>query len=628
MCGIAGWFGSSGTSDQEPRARLQRMLQCLSHRGPDGEGTHVGDHVALGHRRLAIIDLASGQQPMNSADGAVRIVFNGEIYNFRELRQRLAGQGYAFRTQSDTEVILLLYMAEGWQGFAKLRGMYAFALWDARTATGLLVRDPMGIKPLFFAHARDNTLAFASEAKAMIAGGIVKPELSAEALHLVLNFRYLPGDQSLLQGVQQLSPGQVLQWRPEQKPKQYRLPAPALDDMPVLQAVEDSVRYHLCADVQVGAYLSGGVDSALVAALMRQGLGERFPSFTLDVGDDPMEAANAARTAELLEIDNEQGDCRSVDGERLRRLVWHLEVPKINALQVSDVAVLAARRVKVVLSGLGGDELFLGYNAHRIVHRADALRQRLGAPLARRLGNSLSLLWSLVPGPLWRESQRALLMLGHLGDWPTVYGLLRNVWDLPGLRRAVYGPRMLDAALPNAFDVVRAAWPDKTDPVMAMRDFEWRNKMVNDLLWQEDRVSMAEGLEVRVPFVDLRLAATLSRYSRAQLMPGGRLKGLLTEAVTHVLPGEILTRPKSGFQVDSPRFFNEVLSAVADRVLSPKRVAEVGLFNPEFVARIRVTRPARGMRWHFFLLYLMLMTHLWLDVFEENADLRVRGAAA
>ncbi|MDJ0890921.1 MAG: asparagine synthase (glutamine-hydrolyzing) [Gammaproteobacteria bacterium] len=620
MCGVAGWFCAAKVARRDAEPRLQRMVQALSHRGPDGEGAYVGKHVALGHRRLAIIDLASGTQPMESGDGSVHIVFNGEIYNFRELRRSLEKQGYAFRTRSDTEVILVLYLAQGWRGFAKLRGMYAFALWDQRTETGWLVRDPLGIKPLFFQHTERGTLSFASEAKALFAGGGHKPELAPEALHLVLNFRYLPGDRSLFEGIEQVSPGQVLEWRPGEALRRHRLPSTAADDLPVLDALEDSVLRHLCADVQVGAYLSGGVDSALVAAFMRQGLGQRFPSFTLDVGDDPMEAANAARTAELLNIDNRRGGCRPVNLERLRRLVWHLEVPKVNSLQLSDVAMLAARQVKVVLSGLGGDELFLGYNAHRIVDRADRVRRQTGGALARGLGRGLALLWSQLPGPVWRESQRALLMLENLGDWPMVYGLLRNVWDVPGLRRVVYGPRMLDAALPNAFDEIRASWPETPDPVMAMRDFEWRQKMVNDLLWQEDRVSMAEGLEVRVPFVDLRLAGSLRRYNREELMPRGKLKGLLAEQVATKLPGEILTRPKSGFQVDSPTFFSGVLAEVADQMLSPQRVAEVGLFNPEFVARIRARRPVKGMRWHFFMLYLMLMTQVWVEVFEGDAS--------
>lgn len=628
MCGIAGWFGPGGRDEEHSRHRLARMLQSIGHRGPDGEGAYIGEDAALGHRRLAIIDLETGEQPMQTCDGSVRITFNGEIYNFRELRGWLEGRGHAFRTHSDTEVILLLYVAEGWRGFSRLRGMYAFGLWDARAATGLLVRDPLGIKPLFFSYSGEHTLMFASEAKAMMDSEIVKPELSTEALHLVLNFRYLPGDRSLFKGVEQVSPGQVLEWRPGKKLKRHWLPAITADDKPLMQAIEDSVSHHLCADVQVGAYLSGGVDSALVAALMRQGLKERFPSFTLDVGDDPMEATNAARTAELLKIDNERGGCQSVTYERLRRLVWYLEVPKVNSLQVSDVAILAARQVKVVLSGLGGDELFLGYNAHRILAQAERTRSLIGCSLARRIGHTLSLLWSRIPGPLWRESQRAMLMLENLGDWPLVYGLLRNLWDSPGLRRAVYGPRMLDAVLPNAFDVVRAAWPDTPDPVMAMRDFERRHKMVNDLLWQEDRASMAEGLEVRVPFVDLWLASTLQRHSREELMPGGKLKGLLAREAAQVLPDEILTRPKSGFQVDAPTFFQRVLAPVADRVLSPGRVAEVGLFNPEFVRRIRASRPVRNMRWHFFMLYLMLMTHLWVEVFERKAHSVASGVEA
>jgi asparagine synthase (glutamine-hydrolysing) len=210
------------------------------------------------------------------------------------------------------------------------------------------------------------------------------------------------------------------------------------------------------------------------------------------------------------------------------------------------------------------------------------------------------------------------LMLAEAGDWPRVYGLLRNVWDSPRLRRLLYGPRLLDQSLPNAFDELAARWPDVSDPVAAVARVEWQGKMVNDLLWQEDRVSMAHGLEVRVPFVDRQLAARLARLDRHTMMPAGRRKGLLRDSVATLLPSEILVRPKSGFQVQAGRFWQQ-LEPLAETCLSDTEVRRHGLFNPEFVRRMRRAPARTGLRWHFFLLYLMLGTHLWLRRFQPNA---------
>lgn len=618
MCGITGWF-SPRPANGSDKPRLHSMMARLSHRGPDGQGLLLTSHAALGHTRLAIIDLAGGAQPMSSDDGKLHITFNGEIYNFRAIRQKLARRGTEFRTHSDTEVILKLYEHGGWEAFGQLRGMYAFAIWDERAQTGWLVRDPLGIKPLFLALNPQGELLFGSEAKAILAAQEDRPALDEDALHLLLNFRYLPGDRSLFRGIRQVAPGTALAWRPDGSTQHHRITASLDEDtgVSVLENLAESLRAHLVADVEVGAYLSGGIDSAAIVALAKRN-GDSLRTFTLEIGDDPQEATNAARTAQLLNVPNvvepPQDNLRDV----LPRMVWHLELPKVNGLQVQQIARLAAKHVKVALSGLGGDELFLGYNAHRLLHLAgktDAILPRwasgaIGALVARGARH--------FGRPLWSEAERAGLMLDALGDWHRVYGLLRNVWDHPKLRRQIYGPRMLDITLPNAFDVLKSSWPDEGDPVAAMAQFEWKEKMVNDLLWQEDRLSMAEGLEVRVPFVDVALKQRVTLLSRAVLMPGGRPKGYLREALAPLLPQEILKRPKSGFQVDAPVFFRRYLAPLAEEILSEAAVREAGLFNPAFVRTVRAYGPHERFRWHYFMLYLMLGTHLWLEVFKNR----------
>jgi asparagine synthase (glutamine-hydrolysing) len=628
MCGITGWF-SSQPIEHFCKADLFRMMQTIDHRGPDGKGALLSEHAAFGHTRLAVIDLEKGEQPL-SLENRFHIIFNGEIYNYRELRADLIKRGYRFKTQSDTEVILVLYAHYGRHAFSLLRGMFAIAIWDSEQQCGVLARDEIGIKPLFYSKQTNGDLVFGSEAKAILAKSqTAKGVLDTNALHLVMNFRYLPGSLSLFQGIQQLKPGTILQWQVDGSVKKYNFHfQEGNSDGSILDVFEESVRLHLTSDVEVGAYLSGGVDSASITALAAKCSSKQLRTFTMNIGDDPNEAVNAEKTAILLGVDNIQGDVNINVAKQLPWLMWHLEVPKVNAFQVSHLSQLASTHVKVVLSGLGGDELFLGYNAHRIMSSAHRVSKYVPDVLSRSLSASAVASSRLFQTSFWSEKERAVLMFGALGNWSRVYGLLRNVWDNPDMRQAVYGPRMLDADLANAFTTVSDDWPDNADPVLAMAEFEWRNKMVNDLLWQEDRCSMAHGLEVRVPFLDPALAASVKSMSKDQLMPNGRPKGYMREMLQQLLPAEVMNRPKSGFQVDAASFFQTQLSVLADYWLSPDMVRDKGLFNPEFVATVRAYPASKKVRWHYFMLYLMLMSHLWVELFEQgNTPVQLADAA-
>ena len=609
MCGIAGWFSDAPVNADAP-ARLNAMVEAIAHRGPDGWGHWLGKQAALGHARLAIIDPAGGKQPMQADE--VTITFNGEIYNFRQLRGELASVGYRFTTESDTEVILTLYRHGGWRAFSRLRGMYAFALWDDAHQGGYLVRDPLGIKPLFVAHSATGLL-FASEAKGILAHGSVEPALDESSLHLLMNFRYLPGDRTMFRGIRQLSPGGVLEWRPE-RTNEYKLPSQDWPALPPMEALRDSVAAHLTADVEVGAYLSGGIDSAAITALARKDGLRR--TFTLPVGDDPHEATNAQETARLLGLENIQRDVSADASTLLPRLIRHLEVPKINAYQLASLAALARTEVRVVLSGLGGDELFYGYNAHRLLGYAAKVARWMPRHAAQVLGASTAAFVARLSRLPWGETERAARMLAAQGNWPRVYGLLRNVWDSNEMHRTIYGPRMLETELPDAFGELEKDWPHHPDPVTAMARYEWSGKMVNDLLWQEDRVSMAQGLEVRVPFVDPVLAQAVGPLNRKELMPKGQLKGYMRHMLRDTVPSPIMDRPKSGFQVNAPSFFGDQLSALAREYLDPYRLQDSGVYNPAFVQSVIATPPHKALRWHYFMLYLMLGVEIWRDAFR------------
>lgn len=612
MCGITGWFSQLPITVEE-KNMLNPMIDKLAHRGPDGRGSFFTQHAALGHTRLAVIDLSSGDQPLHSIDGLVSIIFNGEIYNYQSIRQDLTKQGFQFKTHSDTEVILNLYLRDGWKGFNLLRGMFAIVIWDQRTQTGYLCRDSIGIKPLFLQYTKNN-LIFGSEAKSIIARNSQKPSLDENNLHLLLNFRYLPGNRSLFRNIVQLEPGKVLQWKNGISKKFELSPTVHCQDN-VLKCMEDSVRIHLTSDVEVGLYLSGGMDSAVITALAVKAGYTKLNTFTLEAGDNPNEAKYAKLTAKYFKVNN---ICEPIANDLaglFTKLIWHLEVPKINSLQSSLVAKLAAQHVKVVLSGLGGDELFYGYNIHRIIYYlnlATCLSPRKLLTVLGKLGNSLP------TNTYWSETGRLMTALQHTDQWHIVYGLIRNLWDRSIDRRELYGPRLLDHPLEDTFDILEKYWPKVNDPLLATTQYEFQQKMVNDLLWQEDRMSMAQGLEVRVPFLDLAMTNRIQQIKRDVLMPHGKAKGYLKNTVSAILPESILKRPKSGFQVSSPEFFHSHLIHIANDVLSKEKVIRYGLFNYNFIKNTMNLPIKKQYRWHYFQLYLMLMTHLWVDIFEQE----------
>lgn len=626
MCGIAGFFGDSLSVSREHV--LGRMLEAIAHRGPDGSGTIYFDQAALGHVRLAIIDIAGGAQPMSTPDGRFHISYNGEIYNFREIRGQLVDAGEVFKTASDTEVVLRAYQRYGLDAFGLFRGMFALAIWDSQCRQGLLVRDSFGIKPLYYSIA-GKQLVFASEVKGILEALPDRPGLDLNSLHLLMNFRYIPGSATMFDGVLQLPPGHCLTWREDGSCRlqcwKKSSGVTTESDWSVDQvrgALSRAVHRQLVSDVPLGGYLSAGLDSASILANAIDSPDGRseFPTFTIQTGDSPLEAEQAAQTARHFGVVNYQEPISYNLEKMLFRSTYHLEVPKVNALQSAMVARLARKHVKVALSGLGGDEVFLGYNVHRLLAGLAYVADNPFLPVVRGMGWLGSNFFELF-GLAGEEFRRGSQILQGLPDVVRAYGMLRNIWDSPEGRKRVYGSRMLAAGPDSAFDVLKGAWPGDRDPVMAAAHFELDNKMVNDLLLQEDRLSMAFGLEVRVPFLDEDLVRLVSSIDRHRRMEGGKLKQLMRQVVGEWLPPEILNRPKSGFQVPIHLFFNTHLRPLCDTHLSRQRLEDDGLFNYSFVESVLAARPHKRLRWHYFMLYLMLGTVVWLDVFERGEEI-------
>lgn len=613
MCGISGWF-RIGKNEANSASQIKKMMATIKHRGPDAEGYKLFEHAALGHVRLSIIDARDGSQPLSHPDYPVTIIFNGEIYNYLELRETLILKGFHFISHSDTEVILALYILEGIKGINRLRGMYAFAIWDEQKQCGYLVRDPIGIKPLFYSKAEDK-LIFASEAKAICSVSSEVPAMSESSLHLLMNFRYIPGDKSLFKNIYQLKPGQILKWQ-FNKLNVFNI-ANNIDtgSMDLHGALQDSVQHHLVSDVPLSSYLSGGIDSSLITQLAKE-VEPSIETYTLAVGDDPKEAEYARETAKIFHISNQQSDFDLDVSKDLKKLIWHLEVPKINALQSYHLAQFAAQQHKVVLSGLGGDELFFGYNVHQIFYYLVKLNKV--PKVMRNVIPKFLMLLNQQEQQLFSEKFRMAQMVKKLPQWHNIYALLRNVWDAPALRAQIYDERMLDQHLSSPHQFIQENWNNEIHPILAFREFEWKNKMVNDLLWHEDRCSMAHGLEVRVPFLDLPLKSLVWNFTLEELFPYGKKKYLLKKIAKAHLPESILRRPKSGFQVNAPVFFNQHLRLLSEEYLNYETTRKHRLFNYKFIKTVMQFPEKKQYRWHYFMLYLMLMTHLWLEQFESG----------
>ncbi|MFB3818171.1 MAG: asparagine synthase (glutamine-hydrolyzing) [Candidatus Methylomirabilales bacterium] len=600
MCGIAGIL-EYDPARRASAAEVRAMAARLAHRGPDGEGVFTAGPAGLGHRRLAIIDLRSvADQPMANEDGTLHIVFNGEIYNYRELRPGLEARGHVFRTESDTEVILHAYEADGPDCLAHLRGMFAFAIWDARRRSLFLARDRVGKKPLFY-HAGPDRFAFASEAKALLATGRLAAEADPAALHDYLTLGYVPAPRSALRGIRKLPPAHWLMvqdgrlalqryWSLRYAPKR-RAGVPELCE--ALRAhLAEAVRLRLVSDVPLGAFLSGGIDSSAVVAAMAAAADR--PVRTFAVGFDAAafdERVHAQRVASRFGTEHTELLVKPSAVDLLPRLVDHYDEPfgDASAVPAYCIAELTRRHVTVVLNGDGGDEAFAGYPRYRTVARAaraDVLPRALwrgAAALLRGLPAR--------PGPLAKlhrvSEAMALDPARRYARWSSL---------LPAERRAaLYTPDFaaatadLDAEAPVAAAFAAA---DGADPVDAALGADVSVYLPEDLLVKMDRASMAHGLEARSPFLDHVFMEFAAGLPAGLKLHGREKKWILRESLRGRLPDAILDRPKMGFSTPLRDWFRgELYPAAQDLLLAPgARIARY--VRQEAVARMLAAHAA------------------------------------
>jgi asparagine synthase (glutamine-hydrolysing) len=617
MCGIVGLAGV------EDAALVRRMAAAVAHRGPDGEGFFVGDDVSLGMRRLSIIDPAGSDQPLWSEDRQVLAICNGEIYNYRQLRAQLEKRGHSFRTAGDAETIVHAHEEYGDAGVHLLRGMFAYAVWDRRQRRLLLVRDRLGIKPLYYAQA-GATLAFASEVKALLAVPGVSRQLDVEALQRYVTLGYVPGPATILTAVRKLPPGHRLAWQAGRvEVRRYwdlvlddgarRLDARAAAEA-FREQLEDSVAHHQISDVPLGVLLSGGIDSAAVTALLAGG-GRRVKTFTVgfDGGDgDEGELAPARSVARHLETEHHEIVMGSGLADTLPEIVRVQDEPLGDPAAVATFFVcrLAAGSVKVVLTGEGGDELLGGYPRYGWLRLGEQLRRRPGVrATARALLASLpaGVAGGRIPRRLGTLVGPAALEDRHL-DW---------VATMSGdVQHALTG----DAGRTSAGALVRelVARSGAGDPVHGLMYVDAMTWLPDDVLVKTDRMSMAASIEARVPLLDHRLVEFTASLPAS--MKGGTLatKALLRQALGRDLPAATRRRRKRAFLVPLRRWLGGELRDLLHDSLTSAAARSRGLLRPEAVARL-LREQRRGRHDHGRALWTLLCLELWLTTVGDAA---------
>jgi asparagine synthase (glutamine-hydrolysing) len=622
MCGIAGFVSRSGNGGGEDV--LRRMNDVLSHRGPDAQGVflEVDGSAGLAHRRLAVIDLSeTGSQPMHNADGDHVIAYNGEIYNFKEIRNDLEGRGARFRGTSDTEVILAAYREWGSDCIRRFIGMFAFALWDRRGKTMLLARDRLGIKPLFYCRA-GNLLLFGSELKALLCHPAISPEIDGAALQHYLQFQYVPAPLCILRHCRKLLPGHLgtlaadgtwkeePYWRPEpffHQPPPFRSEEEAEEELDAL--IRSSVRYRMISDVPLGAFLSGGIDSSLVVAVMQSLSSRPVKTFTIrfeEKGYD--EGEHARRVAGHLNTEHHEKFCTREEALPLiRRLPDFYDEPfaDSSAIPTMMVSEFCRQSVTVSLSGDGGDELFCGYPRYDWLRLAEKFAW-LPSPLRR----AASVFLRQLP---FRGARRAGTVFRYDGTM-NVYLPMVGIVEKHRLPEIV--PRVHEDSGLRFFQTFREHGDLPAEKRAMLCDL--LTYLPDDILSKVDRASMSVGLEARVPLLDHRIVEFTGSLPLSWTFPGEDQKRILKRVLYRYVPRELMDRPKMGFGVPMEEWFRKEWEGIIREYLDGERVRRERFFLAGGV-RSLVEEHLSGRRNHFHRLWALVMFGMWRERYLPNA---------
>ncbi len=640
MCGINGIALSSRSGETVDVRVLERMRDCVRHRGPDDSGVFVDGRVGLGHRRLSIVDVAAGHQPMTNEDGTLRITYNGEIYNHADFRAGLEARGHSYRTHCDTETILHLYEEHGTACVEHLRGMFAFALWDTNKRELFIARDRLGVKPLYYVHAADGSLYFASEIKSLLAASAVAPAINFAALPDYLANHAPSGEETLFRGVRRLLPGHWLLWRDGQVriEKYWDVhfengaagdAAGRSDEDYVTEWSElfrEAVRLRLMADVPLGMFLSGGIDSSAIAAVMSRMVDSPIKTFSVAFAEREANELEYARlVASAFKTEHHEVVVSPEDFfAALPQLVWHEDEPLAHPSSVAlyFVSRLAARHVKVVLTGEGSDETLAGYERYRKTIYNLSFGARYHQFTTERMRRAIySPFAGLSPGSRVRQKLSRTFL--HLA--PDIESLYFDNF-------AVFTRDMQRGLLTG--ETKERIGPEGLDPYREMRRYFDRNAgdtllsrmlyadtktYLHELLMKQDQMSMAASIESRVPFLDHKLVEfTAHLPERLKLRRGWTTKYILRRSMKNILPEQILKRSKMGFPVPVGAWFRGAYKGIVDEYVLGERALSRGLFDADFVRRL-VARHQAGEK-HAERLWSLVNFEMWLRRFIDGDE--------
>ena len=627
MCGIAGLISLDGRALPGLQT-LDAMCRTIVHRGPDDQGTFHTDWAAIGMRRLSIIDVAGGHQPVTSAGGRIQLVFNGEIYNFRELRQTLEARGYVFQSHSDSECIAHAYAEYGTDCFAMLRGMFAIAIVDQDRRRLVLARDRIGKKPLYLGELSPGVLGFGSELKTLLAVPGWQPRISMDAVQDFFSLGYIPAPDTIFEGIGKLPPGHWMSIEPGQDggaPNIVQTRYSHVDFLPkwtddedtlqerLFAELDDAVRVRLVSDVPFGAFLSGGLDSSVVCALMTRHLSQPLKTFSIgfdEAGFD--ELPDARRVAQHLGTEHHEMVVRPDAANLLETLVHHFDEPfgDSSAIPTFLVSQLAARHVKMVLSGDGGDELFAGYSRYRRYATLQRIRRTtLGmAPGLAKLGGAL------LPGARGRRLSGIGQRLGL--PWPDDYLALVALAN-PADLRLLFGER----AHADPFSSVRQRFvrSDIDSHAEQILSGDMDTYLVDDILVKVDRTTMANSLEARAPLLDQNLIAFAARLPFDLKLRGEQGKYLFRKVAARLLPAEVLTKRKQGFAIPLATWFRNDLRPMLLDTIGSRAFKERGIFDQAGIQRL-VDEHQQGLQDRGELLWMVMVLETWMRTLPDQTS--------
>jgi asparagine synthase (glutamine-hydrolysing) len=631
MCGIFGIYNPAGVDPEE----LSRMSSALIHRGPDDEGSYIDQSIAIGNRRLSIIDLPGGRQPICSEDRTIWVSFNGEIYNYPILREELIRKGHIFQTHSDTEVIVHLYEEMGERLFERLTGMFAIAIWDAREKKLILARDRIGQKPVFYTQDGDKFI-FASELKAILAADSTNFDIDFESIHHYLSLRFIPSPRTMFRQIKKLPPAHILVFREgEIKISQYWdfsfLSKVEITESEYLdrlrQRLIQTIESHSISDVPIGAFLSGGLDSSIIVAILAKDLGQSLKTFSIGVEEKDFDELPYARLV-AERYHTSQIECY-VDAhtavQKLPDIVWHLDEPSDTiASCVFHAADLASRHVKVVMGGDGGDEIFAGFDRYAALQYISAytlipslFRNRLIGPVLNRIPDNFA----------YKNSTQKLRWTHQLSFYPSIgerYAEATSFFRFNHLEKQALFSEALweEVGHLNSSNIIIESFMNAPaeDLLDKMLYADLKTRLPEHSLMLTDRMTMAFGLEARSPFLDHELVEFQATIKSAMKIRGRRTKHLLRKLSRNYLPEQIVSREKQGFMFPMAYWFRKELSPFVKNFLVESHLVREGFIRQKTIARL-IQEHLENRVDHHIRLWMLINLELWYQIYIKNHSL-------